>query len=109
MYFSVGVVNKRNISLNIPELEKIITSLIKKIKYIPGGISRIIGWTKITTLAANVDKVEFYLDGIMRFTDYKPPYEWYMRAPVGIHTIETYAHDKPGNVSKALKDVFVLI
>lgn len=81
--------------------------LLKKIKFIPAGIPRIMGWTKIKTLTTNADKVEFYLDGILRYADYMDPFEWYMRAPLGLHTIETYAYDREGNISKAITDVFV--
>ena len=82
---------------------------LKKIKYIPGGIPRIIGATKITTIANNADSVDFYLDGIMRYTDYNPPFEWIMKSSTGIHTIEAYAYSEKGNLSKAIQDVFVII
>jgi len=83
-------------------------TLLKKVKFIPGSIPRIIGWTEVKTLATNTDKVEFYLDGRVQHIDYSPPFVWELRAPLGLHTIETYAYDEAGNMSKAITDVFVL-
>ena len=40
--------------------------------------------------------------------DYQPPFEWKIRPPTGRHTIEAYAYDKLGNLSKAITDIFVL-
>ena len=83
-------------------------TLFKKVKFIRGDIPRIIGWTTVETLTKNTDKVEFYLDGRLQRIDYKPPFDWKLRAPLGLHTIETYAYDKKGNASKAITDIFVL-
>ena len=83
-------------------------TLFKKVKFIRGDIPRVIVWTTIETLTKNTDKVEFYLDGRLLRTDYRPPFDWKLRPPLGFHAIEVCAYDRAGNVSKAIKDIFVL-
>jgi len=83
-------------------------TLFKKVKFIRGDIPRVIVWTTIETLTKNTDKVEFYLDGRLLRTDYRPPFDWKLRPPLGFHAIEVFAYDRAGNVSKAIKDIFVL-
>ena len=55
----------------------------------------------------NTDRVEFYLDGRLLHIDYRSPFEWKLRPPIGRHTIETFAYDRNGNMSKAIQDIFV--
>lgn len=83
-------------------------TLFKKVKFIEGKIPRIIVWTNVETSVKNTDMVEFYLDGKLMHIDYQPPFEWKIRPPTGRHTIEAYAYDKLGNLSKAITDIFVL-
>jgi len=84
-------------------------TLFKRIKFIPRNIPRIIGWTKVETKVKNdIDKVEFYLDGRLLRADYKPPFDWELRPPRGVHTIEAYAYDREGNMSRDITDIFVL-
>jgi len=84
-------------------------TLFKSIKFIRGDIPRIIVWTTVETLVENTDKVEFYLDGRHLRTDYRAPFDWKIRPPLGIHTLEAYAYDRAGKISKAITDIFVLI
>ena len=83
-------------------------TLFKKIKYIRGDIPRVIIWTTIETNTKNTDRVEFYLDGRHLRTDFRAPFDWKLRPPLGIHTVEAYAYDRAGNMSKAITDIFVL-
>ena len=83
-------------------------TLFKKVKFIEGKIPRIIVWTTVETSVKNTDMVEFYLDGSLMHIDYQSPFEWKIRPPIGRHTIEAYAYDKSGNISKAITDIFVL-
>lgn len=83
-------------------------TLFKRVKYIRGEIPRIIVWTTVETLVKNTDKVEFYFDGRLMFIDYRAPYEWKLRPPLGLHTIEAYAYDREGKTSKAITDIFVI-
>ena len=82
-------------------------TLFRRIKFIKGDIPRIIVWTEVKTDTANTDRVEFYLDGRLLHIDYRSPYEWKLRPPLGRHTIETFAFDENGNLSKAIQDIFV--
>jgi len=84
-------------------------TFFKKIKYIPSGIPRVIKWTKVkTTTSMNTEKVEFYLDGDIKHADYHEPFDWNMRPPLGLHTVEACAYDEKGNMSKATINVFGL-
>lgn len=83
-------------------------TLFKNIDYIRGEIPRIFVWTTVEINAEKTDKVDFYLDGRHLRTDFNPPFNWKLRPPLGFHTIEAYAHDKSGNISKAIKDIFVI-
>jgi hypothetical protein len=83
-------------------------TLFKSIKFIRGDIPRIIVWTTVEIQAQNTDRVEFYLDGRLLRTDYRPPFDWKIRPSVGYHTIEAYAYDRGGKISKAITDIFVL-
>ncbi len=84
-------------------------TLFNKVKFIEGRIPRIYVWTtvKINT-SSETDLVEFYLDGQLMYIDYRSPFEWKIRPPVGLHTFEAYAYDNLRNMSKAVTDVFVL-
>jgi hypothetical protein len=82
-------------------------TIFRRVKFIKGDIPRIIVWTQVTTDVANTDRVEYYLDGRLLHIDYRAPYEWNLRPPLGRHTIETFAYDKAGNMSKAIQDIFV--
>jgi len=73
--------------------------------FIQVGIPRIIGWTNVKINATNTDKVEFYVDGKLKYTDSESPFSWRMDVPTGFHTIETYAYNEEGNVSKDIIDV----
>ena len=83
-------------------------TIFKKINFIRGDIPRIIVWMTVETKVENTDKVEFYLDGRHLRTDYKPPFDWKLRPPIGLHTIEAYAYDRAGNISRDITDIFVL-
>ena len=83
-------------------------TIFKNIKFIRGDIPRVIVWTTVEIQVKKTDKVEFYLDGRLLRTDYRAPFDWKLRPPLGYHTIETIAYDQEGIMSKAIKDIFVL-
>lgn len=83
-------------------------TLFKKVNFIQGNIPRIIVWTTIQTQVNDTERVEFYLDGRLLQADYEPPFDWKLRPPLGIHTIEAYAYNRAGNISKAITDIFVM-
>ena len=74
--------------------------------FVQVGIPRIIGWTNVKINATNANKVEFYVDGELKYIDNDAPFSWRINAPTGFHTIEVYAYNEGGNVSKDMIDVF---
>ncbi|MDG6220897.1 MAG: Ig-like domain-containing protein, partial [Candidatus Thermoplasmatota archaeon] len=66
-------------------------------------------WGEITIEATAtdnhaVDRVEFYLDNVLTFTDYFASYRWKLDTttlPQGAHTIRATATDKTGNTASA--------
>jgi hypothetical protein len=59
--------------------------------------------------AENTTRVEFYLDGKLKYNDKESPYEWLIESSPGLHTIEVFAYNEYGNVSKDVVDVFVIL
>ena len=48
-----------------------------------------------------VDKVEFYVDGNLKFTDHEAPYEWlWDEFAIGEHEIKVITYDNKGNRSE---------
>ena len=90
------------------QINRLQFKLFKNVKFIRGEIPRIIVWTEVKLNVTNTDKVDFYLDGRFLRTDYRAPFDWKLRPPIGFHTIEAYAYNKAGNVSRAITDIFVL-
>ncbi|RLF41738.1 MAG: hypothetical protein DRN12_02380 [Thermoplasmata archaeon] len=55
-----------------------------------------------------VDKVEFYVDGNLKFTDHEAPYEWlWDERVIGKHEIKVIAHDIFGNKSEDKINVII--
>ena len=69
--------------------------------WLPIGITIILG--KITIIAnvideGGIEKVEFYVDGDLKFTDHEAPYEWlWDERVIGKHEVKVIAHDIFGN------------
>jgi len=85
------------------------SQLFRNIPSIQKAAPRIIGPIDITVTAENTEKIEFYVDGELRITDEKSPFEWKASLTQGLHTIKTIAYDSDGDISRDLLDVFVLI
>ncbi|OYT58764.1 hypothetical protein B6U81_07270 [Thermoplasmatales archaeon ex4484_30] len=83
-------------------------TIIRKIPFIQEGAPRIFGPLTIKVNSSNTNKVEFYVDGELKYVDEKQPYEWLLHASPGLHTIETYAYNGE-NISKDIVDVFVFM
>jgi len=68
-------------------------------KVIPSSIPIIIG--RITIKAdvfGSIQRVEFYIDDNLEFTDYESPYEWlWNEFAIGRHEIKVIAYDNEGN------------
>jgi len=72
------------------------------------GIPRIFGYTTVKVNATNTEKVEFYVDSELQYIDNEVPFSWDMHSSPGLHTIEVYAYNNMGKVSKDIVDVFVI-
>ncbi|MEA2054392.1 MAG: C1 family peptidase [Candidatus Thermoplasmatota archaeon] len=71
------------------------------------GIPRVFGYTDVDVNVTNAERVEFYVDGEMKYTDDEPPFLWQMDVPIGMHTIEVFAYNEDEKMSKDMVDVFV--
>jgi len=68
------------------------------------SITMIIGWINITVMATDtgngINRVEFYIDDVLKETDTTYPYEWLMDEPMFFkHTLKTVAYDNAGNTA----------
>jgi len=58
----------------------------------------------------DIQKIEFYVDGELKESLSKEPYEWiWKEAAIGKHEIEVKAYDKAGNIGEEKVDALVLI
>ena len=83
--------------------------IFRKNPFIQKAAPRIIGPQLIKVEGKNTNKIEFYLDGELRYTDEEEPYEWSLQASPGLHTIKVLAYNKNGSISEDIRDVFVFI
>ena len=65
--------------------------ILKKLP-IQKGAARIIGTTDVTVHAENTDRVEFFVDEELLFTDDEPPFEWNLHSNRELHTLEIKAY-----------------
>ena len=84
------------------------STIIRKMPGMQEAAPRIIGPYKIEVNASNTERVEFYIDGSLEYTDESYPYEWNLNCSHGLHTLDVYAYSSNGNVSKDEMDIFVL-
>ncbi len=69
---------------------------------------RLIGGMQLTLRAENTNKIEFFVDDKLVYTDDSPPFKWKIRASPGLHVIETIAYNDV-NISKDIVDVFIFL
>ena len=84
------------------------STLFKKGVVIQKGAPRLFGKNKVGVNATNTDKVEFYVDGNLTYTDTEAPFEWELNTSKGLHTVETFAYHN-GTLSKDIVDVYVIM
>ncbi|MCD6512628.1 MAG: hypothetical protein J7K61_03405 [Thermoplasmata archaeon] len=84
------------------------STIFRKIPGMQEAAPRIIGGYTLKVNATNTQKVEFYVDGSLAYTDNAPPYEWRINCTHGLHTIDVYAYSSNGNISKDEMDIFVI-
>ena len=74
------------------------------------GIHSVSVWAQSGLVAVNtsdpsgIDRVEFYLDDVLQYTDYAYPYEWLwsgLSLPDGSHTVSVRSYDVLGHWSSA--------
>ena len=53
--------------------------------------ARIFGYLKIKVTAENTNKVEFYVDDVLKHTDDEAPFTWDLDVKLGLHTLEARA------------------
>ena len=83
-----------------------IKTLVKKLP-IQRAAARIFGRLKVKVEAENTDKVDFYIDNELKYTDNVSPYEWNLDTTIGLHTLKALAYNEH-NVSQDIIDIFVL-
>jgi hypothetical protein len=74
----------------------------KSILFLPDNITIIIGGITVSVkVNKEVQKVEFYVDDILKNTDKETPYKWKWDETVfGKHTLKAIAYDNDGNIDK---------
>jgi len=82
--------------------------IILKFLNIQAAAPRLIGRLYVTIQAENTNKVEFYVDNELKFTDDEAPFKWRLKTSPGLHIIEVLAYNNV-NISKDIVDVFVFI
>ena len=78
--------------------------IFKKLN-IQAAAPRIFGGMRLKVDAENTNKVEFYVDGELTHTDDEAPFNWWLKQPKGLHTIEAFAYNDT-NISKAIVDIY---
>ncbi len=82
-------------------------TLLKNLE-IQKAAPRIIGKITLELSVENSNKVEFFVDDELVYTDDEAPFEWIIDIKSGLHIIETYAYNDI-NTSKDIVDVFIFL
>lgn len=69
---------------------------------------QIIGRMYVKLQTENTNKVEFYVDDELQYTDDEAPFKWKLKASPGLHTIDVVAYNDV-NISLDIVDVQVII
>lgn len=80
---------------------------------------KIVEWTGMTTIAGNInvlgyaegsDRMDFYVDGELQYTDYEAPFSWKIENGnlTGVHNIEVCVYDEYGNYAYDGSDFFFI-
>jgi hypothetical protein len=84
-------------------------SVLKHLPNVPaGGPPRIFSYAQTEINTTDVEYVEFYIDQELQGTDSEPPYQFMVTESRGLHTLEVFAYDINGNVSKGIRDFYIL-
>jgi hypothetical protein len=80
---------------------------------------QIVDWAGMTVIAGNItaegyaensDIMEFYVDGVLQYTDTKQPFEWRINNGnfTGVHSLELRSYDEYGNYAFDHSDFFFM-
>ena len=69
---------------------------------------RLIGSMQLKLKTENTDRVEFYVDNKLVYTDESEPFSWNIRSTPGLHIIDILAYNKE-NISRGIVDIFIFI
>ena len=83
--------------------------ILRNIPKIQKAAPRIIGPITVSVHAENTEKIEFYVDGILQYTDEEGPFEYYFKPSQGLHIIETIAYDADNEVSRDIIDIYSIL
>lgn len=74
------------------------------------GMSVIIGDITVEPTAESCKRVEYYIDGVLEYTDYSYPYKWVLDKNnfIGIHHLEVRGYDEYGYYSSSGSDFFFI-
>lgn len=80
---------------------------------------KIVEWTGMTTIAGNIsvlgyaegsDRMEFYIDGELKYADYEAPFSWMIENGnlTGVHSLEVRVYDEYGNYAYDGSNLFFI-
>ena len=82
-----------------------IPTLISKLN-IQKAAPRIFGKMTLELFVSDTNKVEFFVDDELIFTDDVAPFEWVIDTASGLHIIEIFAYDENNNISMDIVDIY---
>lgn len=83
-------------------------TFFREINSIQKGAPRIIGNTDLKINASNTDRIDIFVDGIYQVSLNDSPYELTLEISKGLHTIEIFAYNIEGTISKGVIDVYIV-
>jgi len=61
----------------------------------------------VTAAASTIDKVQFYVDGVVKYNVFQSPYTWNWGMALGRHTLKAEVIDLAGNTASKEIDVTI--
>jgi hypothetical protein len=66
-------------------------------------------WTEVKYSSTPIDRVEFYYNNRLMYTDTEPPYKWHLnKFSIGTHRIKAVVYDELGRTSSDYRDIYYL-
>jgi len=99
--------NKPLVNFKKP-VDKYLYVFDREVISIPFRNTIILGGITVEAEGVAIDKVEFYIDDVLRCNDTVPPYEWlWNEFAIGRHEIKVIAYDSAGNKAEDRIDVMI--